>query len=469
MSKIIPKVLKFSLWVLVIILFEGVCFRFAEDYANFRLQLAWGDLNSSSSQSLSLPLDHFTKKPKGDLSLQNLQSRILEENEYSKSILSFGRPVRDHFLTFKQNAVNPLEKFDYRNLENNESYVGDVIFPGLKRVATESDVGNNFARRRGDTLEYARAILVYLHDTENGLSKNETKNLETTFSFLLERGIACVSIPFSSAKELERQILFLKSDYPLISKTVMVCGRKKSANHIMKILEKNDDLISLAILQDPSENNLLNSSRQSTWIFGLLTGPTIVDVSKGATFQMLKMVESARISNYLYQSKIGGVLRVVDPDDEDIIPAVTLPHILKCVEFYGALKIQKEKVLKLSVLVNDLNETELKTLSVLSNPESFLETELDKNVSKTTLFQNSFIETPIQTMNAEFDCEIVRLYRQEHKDDPELSTLSNRQIVLELGKKIEKMGDQYMDDFKSTDPKFYEFYQTLKLEESTQQ
>jgi hypothetical protein len=31
------------------------------------------------------------------------------------------------------------------------------------------------------------------------------------------------------------------------------------------------------------------------------------------------------------------------------------------------------------------------------------------------------------------------------------------------------MGDQYMDDFKSTDPKFYEFYQTLKLEESTQQ
>ena len=76
MSKIIPKVLKFSLWVLVIILFEGVCFRFAEDYANFRLQLAWGDLNSSSSQSLSLPLDHFTKKPKGDLSLQNLQSRI---------------------------------------------------------------------------------------------------------------------------------------------------------------------------------------------------------------------------------------------------------------------------------------------------------------------------------------------------------------------------------------------------------
>ena len=44
-----------------------------------------------------------------------------------------------------------------------------------------------------------------------------------------------------------------------------------------------------------------------------------------------------------------------------------------------------------------------------------------------------------------FDCDIVRGYREIHANDPELSLISNRDLVLKLGLGFEKMGEGVLD------------------------
>ena len=62
--------------------------------------------------------------------------------------------------------MNPLKNYDRRNFQN-ASDVSDLIFPNFTRQATEEDIKNNYARRVGDTLDYSRALLIYLEPQES--------------------------------------------------------------------------------------------------------------------------------------------------------------------------------------------------------------------------------------------------------------------------------------------------------------
>ena len=102
MKNLISRPIKFILCIYLIILFEGLCFRFVESYADFRLKLAWGEVLEKKKISTLLPFDHFKETPKGVVTLQNTNSRASEENEYAKAILSFGRPLKDRYEQFRQ-------------------------------------------------------------------------------------------------------------------------------------------------------------------------------------------------------------------------------------------------------------------------------------------------------------------------------------------------------------------------------
>jgi len=60
-----------------------------------------------------------------------------------------------------------------------------------------------------------------------------------------------------------------------------------------------------------------------------------------------------------------------------------------------------------------------------------------------------------------FDCEIVRSYRARHKGNTKLQSISNRDLVLFLGREFEKRGEDYLEKVRQQDPLFYKYYLSL--------
>ena len=71
-------------------------------------------------------------------------------------------------------------------------------------------------------------------------------------------------------------------------------------------------------------------------------------------------------------------------------------------------------------------------------------------------------EDPRAINDNNFDCEVVREYRQLHSDNPEITDISNRDIVLTLGAGFEEMGEGVLLQMADRDPLFYRFYLSLR-------
>ena len=61
-----------------------------------------------------------------------------------------------------------------------------------------------------------------------------------------------------------------------------------------------------------------------------------------------------------------------------------------------------------------------------------------------------------------FECDVINEYRQLNAGDPEISNLSNRELVLQIGASFEEMGDDVILQIAERDPIFYRFYLSLK-------
>ena len=66
-----------------------------------------------------------------------------------------------------------------------------------------------------------------------------------------------------------------------------------------------------------------------------------------------------------------------------------------------------------------------------------------------------------------FDCDVIREYRLLNADDPQIASLSNRELVLTLGLSFESLGDEVLEQIAEKDPLFYRFYLSLKEIHST--
>lgn len=451
--KFLLKFLKIILILYVIILFEGLCYRFVEKYAEYRLKLAWGQIDQKGEITSVLPLDHFEKNPSNHEGPEGLKVRIIEEVNYGKSILSFGRPLLDIFEDFNQIQSDPLQDFTIRNIKNNVCQIDGVIFPFLKRTATSFDVDQKLARREGDILDYANAMLVFLYDIDD-LKDAEMREVEKLFSFLLSRGIACAAVPFSDSNNFSAQIDLLKSDYPLISNNLILWGFEKTTTILANLIADHHDLASMLILHNPDKEKVDNYQFASgCWTAVILSNEKVGEYTPSSKRNIFNLLDKSRNSEFSYQKKLGGLLYITEEDDM-FFPKSLLTHIVKCMDFYTVTKIG----FKSDTVTTTNNQAEN------NHTDSLTEASSKYSILEESNYENSFSSkiSLDEESDEDFMCKTVNTYRQLHSEDQSLDQLSNAQIVYELGKAFEQMGDSYMNEVRQDDPIFFKLYNSLK-------
>tara|TARA_B100001248_G_C27397936_1_gene467145 strand:- start:666 stop:2039 length:1374 start_codon:yes stop_codon:yes gene_type:complete len=443
---------------IMILLFEGLCFRFAEDYANFKVKLFWGEINTIKGQELgwSLPFDGLDSEPPvSPINTESHSVRLAEEYDYVSEVTKFGRPIRDKYSDYCNEVKDPLKNYDIRNFNN----VSGLIFPKLVRQATEEDIQKNFARRVGDTLEYSRAIFIYVVTDEVSYLEN-LDSTQKTFGFLLNENIACMKVSISSTEDLKQKISFLRNEAPLQSESLILWGSDQAASNILELVCEEPGLVSLAVVKDPIDVNYTPSGKDETWVYSFLTDTFLKDTKTNSLHNLIKITEHARESNFLFGAKLGGLIRKIDETIEGNLPAEVIPCLLSCVEFASIKSRQDldepDRIIQEVNSSQELSTVETSNISV--NPTQ----DIPVVTLKATLPEPADFLNEGNASQASFDCEILNAYKSVHQDDPNLSALTDREIILQLGKQFEEMGYEMMESISIQDPVFMRYYQSLK-------
>ena len=452
--------LKVIFVLVMVFLLEGLGYRFTENYSNLKLTFFWGKIDASVGEKAnwSIPFDGLSvKAPSSEIKNENTNHLLAEEFKYGSSVTKFGRPIRDKYEDFIGQDVNPLKDYDRRNFQNAND-VTDLIFPNFTRQATEEDIKNNYARRVGDTLDYSRALLIYLEPQES-ITNEGANGLDHTFGFLLGEKISCMKMKVSSFTELKENVLRLRNQEPLQSKNIILWGKGEQASRIIEILSKEPDLISLAIIQDPTHMDFTEISSNKAWVYTLLSKPYLEKADSSLLSDLLSITRHARDSNFQIKSKLGGLIHRLSVDHRGTLPNAAIPALLKCIEFS---EIQKPANKDNFVVVEDTDlgpDTQRNEILEESNvsDEFFEEIRLDEQL----ILSGDLLSEQNASISS-FDCEILRAYKSAHKGDPILSGLSDQEIILQLGKQFEEMGYEIVESISEQDPIFWQLYRTLR-------
>ena len=201
--------------------------------------------------------------------------------------------------------------------------------------------------------------------------------------------------------------------------------------------------------QVESSNNSPKRSIILGWFFGLVgEGQIDQDVEDS----LLEIVRAKRDHPNIYKSRLSGLL-FKESKSEKFLSSDLVSFLLT------SLKISQEvKGLNLEGSagnqLHEVNSTDSYNLLSLS----------DQNVSGLgTVLQDESIPENEPT----FDCDVIREYRLLNADDPQIASLSNRELVLTLGLSFESLGDEVLEQISEKDPLFYRFYLSLKEIHST--
>ena len=211
----------------------------------------------------------------------------------------------------------------------------------------------------------------------------------------------------------------MREQAPLQSQNIILWGEDQSASYIVEYLLKNQDVVSLAIIKDPAKLIDAIDSSIKPWILSIVSNPYLEEVPNTIN-SILQVVDSARASPSSYTSKIGGLLSIFNHRDVGYLPSIAVPVLLKS-SYLQKIEIQLEK---------HLNPEELASGEIPSpNVETSMDvTELDlqpkKYIGTTNLndieFDYSFEEKELVNDSLDFDCEILRAYKEIHANDPDL-------------------------------------------------
>ena len=445
--------------ILSLIFCEALSFRFIENYANFKVKLNWGDINSKALDTvqISIPFGGLSSSPPTSIiTSENTFQRILEENDYSKSILKFGRPARDKYFDYITEIQNPLANFDIRNFQDGMN----LYVPSLSRFASKDDIERGYARRVGDKIEYSKAVFIEVQNKD--ASEDSYLARQKSFGFLLGKGISCITLKVQSQSELNQKIENLRRQAPLQSRNLILWGEKQSAAYIVEYASKNQELVSLAIIKDPATLSANIDAFIQSWIFSIVSNTYLETVPISTINEILQVVNSARTSPFSYSAKIGGLLNIFNHQDVGYLPSIVVPVLLKSVLFTED-RIQSEN----SFISDQLTSEE--TLSTnpeitLNGSKDFLLPEKYAEPADTNgiEFDYSFEKKKLDDLSLDYDCEILRAYKEIHASDPDLPFLSDRQIILRLGKTFEEMNQSTLQSIKVKDSRFFEIYQLIK-------
>ena len=129
-----------------------------------------------------------------------------------------------------ENEFEPLANFEIRDF----GPITGIVLPGLKRPATLEEVNQKMARRVGDELEYSKGILIRIISSMEAVDyETEFKNLESTFGFVLKKGIACLILPAQDADDVLEKIDYLQTQHRLLAQNVFVWADRRAAGYAL--------------------------------------------------------------------------------------------------------------------------------------------------------------------------------------------------------------------------------------------
>jgi hypothetical protein len=462
LKKLIKFISSFLLALIILLVFEGACFRLVEKYAELRHRVAWGVPGKASYNPILkiLPLDHFTAAPSlTPVSGQSDYESATAENAYAESVMSFSRPLRDRYEDYLENELEPLANFEIRDF----GPITGIVLPGLKRSATLEEVNQKMARRMGDELEYSKGILIrIISSMEAEDYETEFSNLESSFGFVLKRGIACLVLPVQDADDVLQKIDYLQTQHKLLAENVFLWGDRRAAAYALEAARVNPEKIKAILLSDPEGVPPPPEMVGLPWLTLHLSEETISE-GEGVP-SLLQWVRIGRISEKIYPSRLGGLLRIETLSETDRMPSFFVASLFQCSDYIDHAGSQWPNPTPF------INGQVAKGTNLNPTQEGEIDEKkpFDFEVAKDNLREISEEnETGVKPEDATFDCEIVRGYRELRQNDEKLRQVSNRDLVLLLGLEFEKMGGDVMDQIREKDPVFHRFYFSLKaLEDS---
>lgn len=444
-----------------IYLLEGACFRLVDGYANWRLSLAWGKPSQPAFNPLlkKIPLDHFVAQPLSSPESEHLGYWVGRESEYSSKIMSFTRPLRDIYKDFIYRKIEPLANFEIRDYGD----IQGVVLPGLKKSAMVEDVQKQKARRVGDGLEYAKGIFIKVIVQRNSDSyRQEFKDLETSFSFLLERGFACLVLPVVSSDDLVDKITRFQKNEELLAKNLFGWADGKAATFLMQSSQTKPDCWKAIMLTDPEEFVKPPNVTGLPWVYFVIDDDRRLD--EQGLDHLNEWIMMSRTNENLYASRLSGLVRIGKRFNVDkTIPSYFATYALFCAKFIEELHGDWPEVGVFSKPESlDLNQSHSSSKTFVTSSNFDLVRIEKKN---TKIEEEESISSPNFTAN--FDCEMVRVYRANHSNDPQLPLVSNRDLILKLGLGFEEMGQGVLEQISIKDPLFYRYYNSLRAMEDS--
>ena len=457
MNKLIKFILTFLLALLLLLVFEGACFRLVEKYAELRQRLAWGDPDNGSFHPILkfLPLGHFSEPPSLTFaSGQSASQTVSSESAYAESVMSFSRPLRDRYEDYLENEFEPLANFEIRDF----GPITGIVLPGLKRPATPEEVNQKMARRVGDELEYSKGILIRIISSMEAVDyETEFKNLESSFGFVLKKGIACLILPAQNADDVLEKIDYLQTQHKLLAQNVFIWADRRAAGYALDACRAKPEKIKAILLSDPEEVPPPPDMNGLPWLTVHLSDKMVAEGEDIPS--LLQWVSIGRNPDYFYPSRLGGLLRLDEMAKTSHLPSFFVASLFQCsdyIEYPGSQWPSPTPIVR----VQSNNGTS-------SDQEVEEEKTFDFEAAKEQIREFSKESEALNPEDATFDCEIVRGYRELRRDDEKLRQVSNRDLVLLLGLEFEKMGDDVMDQVREKDPVFHRYYFSLKaLEDS---
>ena len=449
MKSFISTLLGLTLLVFTLIILEGACFRLVENYANSRLEFAWGKPGQGMFHSVlkKLPLDHFIPPPSPLLSPSE---RMHLEDQYATSLMSFGRATRDRLQEELETSVDPLAAFEIKDI----GVAKHVVLPGLQISATLKEVKMKMARRVGDPMEYAKGMVMrVVTSKEKHIIEEELARLETVFKFILEKGLACAVISASSPQELVSISRNLTRQNPMIARDLYVWGDDEAADIILEVVQGNPALFQTIMACNPQA---IPAPRVKGMPWILMGIPSANEYNDEKLLEFLSWVDRGRDADKLYPSRLGGLLRVYEKENRSDFESFAIPYLFESLEYFDHSESPREAPVQ---LIEGVTEIGGSTVNMAFDGKA------------ETAFDLFSLEEKMQDMEegdesslvnfATFDCEIIRGYRLIHADDRNLQKVSNRDLVLKLGLGFEQMGDEVLKKIGKKDPLFLRFYNSL--------
>ena len=437
-NKLLNILFVLLLGVFSLYLIQGACFRLVEPYAKLRLGLAWGSSDTTKMNSIisKLPLDHFAQPP-----IKEGFDIIKEELAYARKIMSFNRPARDRYYNYVRSQVDPLRNFEITNL----GMVKEVVLPGLRRPATSLDVANGLARRESLPVDFSKALFVrVIPQTSRLVYEQSFGQWEKAFAFLLNHGISCVLLSPKNSEELSTQLSYLQAQHSNFCENIFAYAEGQAVGLLDNAVNGNEEIsLRCLIVKDPSEEVLFNEHPNPVWFMGITSQ---VAADEQVLLSMTKRAQLYRDSPLVFHSRLSGLIYEESKWENLALTSFPMSYILNCLEFYpDSLPFVHE--------VKEMAENNVSSsLAGLGKPSQEI-----GEISSLSIDDFEY-----SNPEPNFDCEVVREYRQINKGDAGVADLTNRELVLQIGSSFEEMGVNVLEQIADQDPMFYRFYLSLK-------